>query len=71
MIVKSLQGRLRSRFNVAVAETGAQDALVRAEISVAVIGVDRGVVEGVLEQVDRFVEADGRFLVSSVDREFR
>lgn len=71
MIVKSLQGRLRNRFNVAVSETGAQELLVRAEISVAVIGVDRGVVESVLDQVDRFVEADGRFLISSVDREFR
>lgn len=71
MVVKSLRGRIRNRFNVAVAETGAQDVLVRAEVSVAAIGTDRGTLEGVLEQVDRFVEADGRFLVASVRREFR
>ena len=34
-------------------------------------GSDRGRVDGILEKVDRFVEADGRFLVASVKREFR
>jgi uncharacterized protein YlxP (DUF503 family) len=71
MVVKSLRARIRNRFNVAVAETGFQEVLVRAEVSVAVVGVDRRMLEGILEQVDRFVEADGRFLVASVHREFR
>ena len=66
MVVKSLQNRLRNRFNVAVSETGALEVLVRAEITVAAVGVDRGVIEGVLDQVDRFVEADGRSLIASV-----
>ena len=71
MVVKSLRARIRNRFNVAVAETGFQEVLVRAEVSVAVIGVDRRRLESILEQVDRFVEADGRFLITSVRREFR
>lgn len=71
MVVKSLRERIRHRFNVAVAETGALEVLVRAEISVAALGGDRGTLEGVLDQVDRFVEADGRFLIASVRREFR
>jgi len=71
MVVKSLRERIRNRFNVAVSETGAQEILVRAEITVAALGVDRGSVESTLDQVDRFVEADGRFLVASVRREFR
>lgn len=71
MVVKSLRERVRNRFNVAVAETGSQEILVRAELSVAALGVDRRTLESLLDQVDRFVEADGRFLISSVRREFR
>ncbi|MEJ2539362.1 MAG: DUF503 domain-containing protein [Gemmatimonadota bacterium] len=71
MVVKSLRQRLRNRFNVTVAETGALEVLVRAELTVAVVGSDRGVLEGVLDRVDRFVEEDRRVLISSVQREFR
>lgn len=71
MVVKSVRERIRNRFNVAVSETGALEILVRAELTVAAVGVDRGSVESILDQVDRFVEADGRFLVASVRREFR
>jgi uncharacterized protein YlxP (DUF503 family) len=71
MVVKSLRQRLRNRFNVTVAETGALEVLVRAELTVAVVGSDRGVLEGVLDRVDRFVEEDRRVLNSSVQREFR
>ena len=71
MVVKSLRARIRNRFNVAVSETGAQDILVRAELSVAALGPDRGTVERVLDRIDQFVEADRRLMVGSVHREFR
>ena len=71
MVVKSLRQRLRNRFDVTVAETGSLEVLVRAELSVAVIGSDRSVLEGGLDRVDRFVEEDRRVLISSVRREFR
>ena len=71
MAVKSLRQRLRNRFNVSVAETGALEVLVRAELTVAVLGPDRGAVESVLDRIDRFVESDRRVIVSSVRREFR
>ena len=71
MAVKSLRQRLRNRFNVSVAETGALEVLVRAELTVAVVGSDRGTVESVLDRIDRFVESDRRVIISSVRREFR
>ncbi|HSM03099.1 MAG TPA: DUF503 domain-containing protein [Longimicrobiales bacterium] len=71
MVVKSLRQRLRNRFNVSVAETGALEVLVRAELTVAVLGPDRAAVESVLDRVDRFVESERRVLISSVRREFR
>lgn len=71
MVVKSLRQRLRNRFNVSVAETGSLDALVRAELTVAVVGSERAVLEGVLDRIDGFVEEERRVLISSVRREFR
>ena len=40
MIVRRLKDRLRSKFNVAVAETDHQDLWQRATISVATVGPD-------------------------------
>lgn len=71
MVVKSLRQRIRNRFNVAVSETGFLEVLVRAEITVATLGPEKGGVEALLDRVDRFVENDRRFLISSVHREFR
>ena len=69
MVVKSLKGKFRHRFNVSVAETGAQDAWSRGQITVAVVAGDRAMVDSVLDKVDRFVEEDGRALIAGVDRE--
>lgn len=71
MVVKSLRQRLRNRFNITVAETGSLESLVRAELTVAVVGSEKGILEGVLDRVDRFVEEDRRVMISSVRREFR
>jgi len=40
MVVRSLKDRLRSKFNVAVAETDHQDVWQRATISVTTVGSD-------------------------------
>lgn len=55
-VVRSFKDRLRSRFNVSVAETGSQNLWQRAEIGVALASGDRefaGKVLGeILEHVD-------------------
>lgn len=70
-VVKSLRHRIRNRFNVSVAESGALDSPTRAELTVATLGADRGAVDRTLDRVDQFVEADGRALLAGVKREFR
>jgi uncharacterized protein len=40
MVVRRLKDRLRSKFNVTVAETDHQEVWQRAEISVAIVGSD-------------------------------
>lgn len=71
MVVKSLRQRIRNRFNVAVAETGALDLRVRAELTVAALAPTRADLDRTLDGVDRFVEGDGRMLISDVRREYR
>jgi len=51
--VKSLKDRLRSRFNVAVAEIGYQDIWQRSLISAVTVSGDHAHAEQVLQSVER------------------
>jgi uncharacterized protein YlxP (DUF503 family) len=59
-VIKSLKDRLHARFNVSAAETGHQELLQRAEISVAVVATDRRQAQSVLSSADQLVEMEGR-----------
>jgi uncharacterized protein YlxP (DUF503 family) len=69
-VVRSLKDRLQSRFHVSVAETGHQDVLTRAELSVALVTTDRRFAESVLDKIDRMVQQNGRALVLGSSRDF-
>ena len=53
-----------------MAETGQQDVLTRAEISVALVATDRRFAETVLDKADRMVQENGRALVLDQRRDF-
>ena len=55
-IVKSLIGRIRSRFNVAVAEIDEQDKWQKAVLGIATVSNDGRFVNEVLSKVVRFIE---------------
>jgi len=57
-VVKSLCGRLRSRFEVSVAEVGDQDKWQSALIGIAVVSGDARTADAVIERVVEFVEAN-------------
>jgi uncharacterized protein YlxP (DUF503 family) len=57
-VVKSLLGRVRSRFNVSASEVGAQDIRSSALLGFSVCGPDTKVLRSVLEHVLNFVEAN-------------
>jgi len=69
MVVKSVKDKIRSRFNVSVAETDHHDVWTRADLTVAVVARDRGFADSVLDRVDRFVESDGRAVIQGTDRD--
>ena len=69
-VVKSLKDRLRSRFNVSVAETAYQDVWGRAQLSIALVASDGRFAESVLSKVDRMLEGETRVVILSSKREF-
>lgn len=67
--VRSLVERMRSRFNVSVAETGLQDVHDRAEVTAALAASDGRQAESLADRLDSFVEEHGRFLLISFHRD--
>jgi len=55
-VVLKFRDRVRSRFDVSIAEVGAQDKHQRAVFGVAVVSSDAAVCDAVLEQVARAAE---------------
>jgi uncharacterized protein YlxP (DUF503 family) len=55
-IVQKFRDRVRSRFDVSIAEVGAQDKLQRAVFGVSVVSSDATVCDSVLEHVARVAE---------------
>lgn len=70
-VVKSLKDRIRSRFNVSIAEVDHQDLWQRSTLGVAIVATDANAVRSVLEQVTRFVERDARLSLLDETIEFR
>lgn len=68
-VVKSIIERLKSRFNISVAETGLNDKWQSAEIGVACVSNDRVEVDKTLNYVINFIENDGRVEVAHYDIE--
>ena len=55
-VLKSVIEKGRGRFNVSVAETGANDLWQRAEIGIAAVGNDKAFVNSVLDRALNFIE---------------
>ena len=68
-IVKSLIGRLQSRFNISVAEVDRQDSKLMAVIGIAVVATDTKFANQQLDAVVTFMQNDHRFYLGQVERE--
>ena len=68
-ILKSVIGRLQSRFNVSVAEVEHQDSHTSAVLGLAVVSNERAFIDQQLDAILTFVRNDGRFYVGQVERE--
>jgi len=68
-IVKSVIGRLQSRFNISISEIDHNDSKEIAVLGIAIAGNDKSFIESQLEAVARFMRNDGRFYLCNVERE--
>lgn len=62
-VIKSLKERLKSKFNVSVAETDYQDLWQRSMLVVVTVSNDSKRTEKILAKVNEFVERDPRLIV--------
>jgi len=68
-IVKSLIGRLKSRFNISVSEVDHQDSKSSAVIGLAIVCNDSRFIDQQFDSIINFMRNDGRFYLAQVERE--
>jgi hypothetical protein len=68
-IVKGVIGRLKSRFNISIAEVDHQDSKTSAVLGIAVVSNDAQFIDQQLDAILRFMRNDGRFYLGQVERE--
>ena len=68
-IVKSVIGRLKSRFNISISEVDHQDSKSSAVVAIAIVSNDSQFVDKQFDSIIAFMRNDGRFYLGQVERE--
>lgn len=68
-VVRSILDRVRAKFNVAVAEVGANDKWQRIELGVSTVSNDRRIVDASLSTVIGFIESNCQAEIVDVQME--
>ncbi len=56
-VVKSIVGRVRSRFNVSIAETGSNDMWQKIELGISAVGNDRRHIDSSLNHALSYIDS--------------
>jgi uncharacterized protein YlxP (DUF503 family) len=68
-IVKSLIGRLKSRFNISISEVDHQDSKTIAVIGISIVGNESRFIDQQFDAIVGFMRNDGRFYLGQIERE--
>lgn len=68
--LRSIKDRLRSQYNVSVAEVDSQDLWQVAELGVCAVGNDREVVESALDSATRLARQSRHVQLAGAEKEF-
>jgi uncharacterized protein len=68
-VIRSLIERLKSRFNISIAEVGFLDLLRRSEIGFSVVSNETRHLESLMGKVVNFIEGDSRVQIVSIHKE--
>lgn len=64
MVVKSLRDKLRTRFEMSVAEVGLHDVHQRARLGLTFIALDHAAADAKLSRIEEFIESNTDALVT-------
>ncbi len=68
-IIKSLIGRLKSRFNISISEVDHQDNKTSAVIGISIVSNDTHFIDQQFDAIINFMRNDGRFYIGQIQRE--
>ena len=68
-IVKSVIGRLKSRFNISISEVDHQDSKASAVVGMSIVSNDAQFIDRQFDAIIGFMRNDGRFYLGQVERE--
>jgi hypothetical protein len=68
-IVKSVIGRLKSRFNISISEVERQDSKRLAVIGLSIVSNETRFINQQFDKIIEFMHGDGRFYLGEVERE--
>jgi uncharacterized protein YlxP (DUF503 family) len=68
-IIKSLTGRLKSRFNISISEVDHQDSKTAAVIAISLVSNDNSFIRQQFDAIIKFMQNDGRFYLGQIERE--
>ena len=68
-IVKSLIGRLKSRFNISISQVDRQDNKSIAVLGIAIVSNESQFIDRQFDSILDFMRNDGRFFLGQVERE--
>jgi len=68
-IIKSLVGRLKSRFNISISEVDHQDNKTSAVIGISIVSNDTHFIDQQFDAIINFMRNDGRFYIGQIQRE--
>ncbi len=68
-VVKSVIGRVKSRFNVSIAEVDNQDSKTSAVIAMAIVSNEARFIDQQFDALINFMRNDGRFYLGQIERE--
>jgi len=68
-IVKSVIGRLKSRFNISISEVDHQDSKTSAVIGISIVSNDTHFIDQQFDAIINFMRNDGRFYLGQIERE--
>ena len=68
-IVKSVIGRLKSRFNISISEVDHQDSKSSAVVGISIVSNETRFIDQQFDAIITFMRNDGRFYLGRVERE--